>query len=102
MKYQPGYPERLGSAPDARQWAHTFFHSYNHEHHHSALGLLTPAVVHYGQAPRVLAERQRVLAAAYAAHRERCVKGPPTPSALPREVWINRPQPVLELLGVAH
>ena len=102
MKYRPDYPERFGSSPDARRWAQAFFNWYNNEHHHSALGLLTPAVVHSGQAPAVLAERQRVLTAAYAAHPERFVKGPPTPSALPKEVWINRPQPVLELPGVAH
>jgi putative transposase len=102
MKYRPDYPSRFGSAPHARQWAHTFFTWYNRAHHHTALGLLTPEVVHYGQAPAVLAQRQRVLAAAFAAHPERFVKGPPTPLAVPKEVWINRPQPVLELPGVAH
>ncbi len=59
IKYRPDYPERFGSAPDARQWAEGFFTWYNHEHHHSALGLLTPAVVHYGQAAAVLGQRQR-------------------------------------------
>ncbi len=97
MKYRPDYPARFGSAPDARQWAQGFFHWYNHEHHHSALGLLTPAIVHYGQAPKVLAERHCVLQAAYAAHPERFVKGPPLAGTLPAAVWINRPQPVLEL-----
>ena len=97
MKYRPGYPDRFGSAVDARQWAQGFFTWYNYDHHHSALGLLTPAVVHYGQAPTVLAKRQTVLQAAYAAHPERFVKGPPVPAGLPQEVWINRPQPVLEL-----
>ncbi len=58
--------------------------------------------MHSGQALAVLAERQRVLAAAYAAHPERFVKGPPTPRGLPKAVWINRPQPVLELREVAH
>ncbi len=101
LKYRPAYPARFGSAPDARHWAQAFFHWYNHEHHHSALGLLTPAVVHSGQASEVLGARQQVLAAAYAAHPERFVKGPPHPSALPKEVWINRPQPVLELPEVA-
>ncbi len=101
LKYRPDYPERFGSSPDARHWAQAFFRWYNQEHHHSALGLLTPEVVHYGQAPAVLAERQRVLARAYAAHPERFVKGPPTPPVLPKEVWINRPQPLLEVTGVA-
>jgi putative transposase len=103
LKYRPDYPERFGSAPDARQWAEGFFTWYNHEHHHSALGLLTPAVVHYGQAAAVLAQRQAVLQAAYATHPERFVKGPPVPAGLPTEVWINRPQPILELQPlIAH
>lgn len=102
LKYRPDYPVRFGSAPDARQWARRFFSWYNNDHHHSGLGLLTPAVVHYGQASTVLAERQCVLTAAYATHPERFVKGPPLPPTLPREVWINRPQPILELPGVTH
>ena len=97
MKYRPGYPEFFGSLVDARAWAQPFFQWYNHEHKHSALGLLPPAVVHYGQAPTVLRARQQVLHQAYAAHPERFVKGPPTLATLPQEVWINRPQPVLDL-----
>ena len=97
MKYRPDYPEFFGSLVDARAWAQPFFQWYNHEHKHSALGLLPPAVVHYGQAPTVLRARQQVLYQAYAAHPERFVKGPPTLATLPQEVWINRPQPVLDL-----
>ena len=67
---------------DARSWARGFFGWYNHEHHHVALGLLTPEVVHYGEAPAVLAEGQRVLATADAAHPERFVRGPVTPRTL--------------------
>lgn len=97
MKYRPDYPEFFGSLVDARAWAQPFFQWYNHEHKHSALGLLPPAVVHYGQAPTVLRARQQVLHQAYVAHPERFVKGPPTLATLPQEVWINRPQPVLDL-----
>ena len=39
----------------------------------------------------VLAARQTVLTAAYAAHPERFVGQPPRPLALPSEVWINPP-----------
>jgi putative transposase len=93
MKYRPGYPDRFGSIQDARAWARTFFHWYNHEHYHSGLGLLTPATVHYGQAQVVLDQRQQVLAAAYAAHPERFVRGVPKLPSLPTEVWINKPSP---------
>ena len=91
MKYRPDYPDRFGSIQDARAWARPFFHWYNHEHHHSGLGLLTPATVHYGQAQAVIDQRQQVLQAAHAAHPERFVRGEPKPPSLPTEVWINAP-----------
>ena len=52
---------------------------------------LTPAAVHYGRAATVLAVRHRTRLAAYAAHPERFVQGPPRPETLPTAVWINRP-----------
>jgi putative transposase len=92
MKYRPGYPDRFGPVEDARAWARDFFHWYNHEHHHTGLGLLTPAMVHHGLADTVLAHRQQVLQVAYGAHPERFVRGMPTPPELPQEVWINQPK----------
>jgi putative transposase len=91
LKYRPGFPDRFGSIEDARAFCQTFFRWYNHEHHHSGLGLMTPAVVHLGQANELLLKRQIVLDAAYQAHPERFVRKPPTPPALPTAVWINRP-----------
>jgi len=64
---------------------------YNEQHRHSGLGLLTPATVHFGHAPSVLAQRQAVLDAAYLAHPDRFVRRPPKPLPLPSEVWINKP-----------
>jgi putative transposase len=92
MKYRPDYPDRFGAIQDARSWARSFFYWYNHEHHHTALGLMTPVVVHYGQAEAVIEWRRQVLQAAYAAHPERFVHGEPKPPSLPQEVWINKPQ----------
>ena len=92
MKYRPDYPGRFGCPEDVRGWARGFFGWYNFEHHHTGLGLMTPATVHYGQAPRVQAERQRVLEAAFAAHPERFVRGRPTAPTLPEAVWINKPK----------
>ena len=98
LKYRPEFPDRFASVQDARGFCHQFFTWYNTEHHHAGLGLLTPAVVHYGDAEVVLADRQSVLTAAYTAHPERFVRQPPTPPALPAAVWINAPGPaVLEL-----
>jgi putative transposase len=93
VKYHPTFPQHFGSLLDARAWGQPFFHWYNYEHHHTGLGLLTPATVHFGQAQAFFLERQRVLQLAYAAHPERFVKGLPKPPALPSAVWINPPQP---------
>lgn len=92
MKYRPDYPDRFGSQADARLWAQNFFPWYNDEHYHTALGLLTPADVHYGRAATVIAARQRVLQQAYEQHPDRFVKGVPVHPALPTAVWINPPQ----------
>jgi putative transposase len=93
LKYRPDYPDRFGSLQAARQWAQGFFPWYNDDLRHSALALMTPAMVHYGQVEAVQAHRQHVLQAAYAAHPERFVKGAPVLPELPTEVWINKPQP---------
>jgi len=92
MKYRPDYPDRFESLDHARSWARVFFTWYNQEHHHSGLGLMTPAVVHYKQADEVRAKRQHVLDEAYAAHPERFVKGRPLAPKAPDQVWINPPQ----------
>lgn len=92
MKYRPDYPDRFGSQLEAREWSHNFFRWYNFEHHHTALGLLTPAVVHFGRAAEVLQQRQIVLQYAYDRHPERFVRGLPRPAALPEAVWINPPK----------
>lgn len=92
MKYRPDFPGRFtGGMPQALAWCRAFFPWYNDEHRHEALGLLTPADVHFGRAPAVLAARQRVLDAVYAAHPERFVGGRPTAGQPPKQVWINMP-----------
>jgi putative transposase len=96
LKYHPGYPDRFGSLQDARAWARPFFDWYNEHHYHSALNLLTPASVHYGQADAIRQQRQAVMNAAYAAHPERFSRGLPLIAAPPKEVWINPPsKPIL-------
>jgi putative transposase len=92
LKYWPGFPDRFDSPQHGREVHRTFFPWYNHEHHHSALRYLTPAVVHHGRAEQVLAERHRVLTAAYLERPERFVNGPPRLERLPKAVWINPPE----------
>ena len=91
LKYRPAFPERFGSLEHARALSTDLFRWYNEEHHHAALGLLTPADVHFGRAAAKTAERARVLAAAYARHPERFVGGVPQAPRVPTAVWINPP-----------
>ncbi len=91
LKYRPEFPSSFGCIEDSRLHLRTFFGWYNDEHHHSGLGLLTPADVHFGRTAEVLAHRQTVLTAAWQANPERFVRRPPTPLQPPEKVWINPP-----------
>jgi len=91
FKYRPEFPSRFGSIQDARVICHDLFGWYNDAHHHSGLRYLTPADVHYGRAPTILAGRHQTRLTAYAAHPERFVQGPPRLETLPEAVWINAP-----------
>jgi putative transposase len=91
VKYRPEFPDRFGSLEHARAVCHTLFTWYNDAHHHSGLSYLTPADVHYGRAATILDVRHRTRLAAYAAHPERFVQGPPRLETLPHAVWINPP-----------
>jgi putative transposase len=93
VKYHPTFPGTFGSASDAYDFCGPYFLWCNEEHHHTGLALLTPATVHYGRTAAVLAERQAALDAAYAAHPERFVHGPPKAPEPPSVVWINPPPP---------
>ena len=94
LKYRPEFPDRFGCIQDSRAFCLEFFQWYNEQHRHSGIGLLTPAMVHFGEAQKVLAHRQVVLDAAYQAHPDRFVGQPPKPLPLPSEVWINKPVPL--------
>ncbi len=91
LKYQPGYPKRFADKAHAHGHCRTFFPWYNTEHRHGGICMLTPEAVHYGRADLLLAERRRVLEAAYQAHPERFPRGCPIVRPLPAAVYINRP-----------
>ncbi len=94
MKYRPEFPERFGCLQDTGGFCGEFFHWYNHEHHHSGLGYLTPFAVHFGQAHEQREQRALVLRRAYERNPGRFVRGLPQPLALPEQVWINKPNEV--------
>ena len=91
VKYHPGLPGRFPDLPTAIAFCRTFFPWYNAEHRHGGIAMLTPDDVHHGRAQAVLAERQRILEAAWADRPERFVRGIPKPSPLPEADWINPP-----------
>ena len=91
FKYRPEFPDRFGSIEHARHIGHHLFTWYNDAHHHSGLTYLTPADVHQGRAATRLEVRHHTRLAAYDAHPERFVQGPPRLETLPHAVWINPP-----------
>ena len=91
FKYRPEFPARFGSIEHARSVSHELFTWYNDAHHHSGLTYLTPTDVHHGRAPTRLAVRHHTHLAAYDAHPERFVQGPPRLEILLHAVWINPP-----------
>src|SRR5690606_32194592 len=72
--------QQLGSCGVIRTWSTP---------HHDGLALFTPGQVFRGEVFEVAAVRQQALDAAYAAHPERFVKGPPTVALPPAQVLIN-------------
>jgi putative transposase len=91
LKYHHEFPDRFGSFEDALDFLGPFFGWYNEEHRHSGIAMLTPAMVHRGDADRVLAARHAVMQAAYCAKPERFIRGLPKRAILPSAVWINPP-----------
>ncbi len=92
MKYQPDFPEKFGSQPDARAHCRAFIDWYNNDHHHSGIAMLTPAQLHDGRGAEVLAARGLTMLAAYTANPKRFINGKPTASKVPAAAWINPPQ----------
>ena len=92
LKYSPSFPERFGSIQDARTFCQGFFSWYNSVHKHTGIGLMTPEQVHYGQAKKIQAQREAVLANAFKEHEKRFKGKMPKPFPLPEAAWINKPE----------
>lgn len=92
LKYSPVFPERFASLGDTRAFMNEFVDGYNHFHHHTGLGLHTPADVHYGLAEGKAAHRRNTLTAARNANPSRFSSNrQPKILNLPEAAWINRP-----------
>jgi putative transposase len=96
LKYQPTFPAQFGCIQDARLFLQGFFDWYNNHHYHSSLELMTPSVVHHGQAASCNELRQKVLVEACDKNPERFVRGHARQLKLPTAVWINKPKTAAE------
>ncbi|MFT5130104.1 MAG: putative transposase [Rhodothermales bacterium] len=92
MKYRPSFPDFFDDQQTGRTHCRDFFQWYNNDHKHSSIAFLSPADVHFGRAPELLAVRQAALDAAYARTPWRFPAGPPKVPDLPGTVWINPPE----------
>jgi transposase InsO family protein len=71
-KYRPGFPVRgFESLQEARLWAASFVHWYNHEHRHSGLRYVAPAQRHVGDDHAILAARHELYVQARDRHPQR-------------------------------
>jgi len=95
LKHHLDYPGRFADVTHAEHYCGDFFPWYNHEHHHSALGLMTPYDIHSGRALEKWMRRAKALEAAYFAHPERFPHGMPTPPPLPIAAYINKPKEII-------
>ncbi len=91
MKYRPDWPGAFDTIEDAFEHCESFVDWYNFEHHHTGIGLLTPADRHAGRGQAVESARQSTLDEAFEAHPERFTYGRPRPPSQPSRVWINPP-----------
>jgi transposase InsO family protein len=90
-KYTPGYPPNgFETIEQARAWVLQFVTWYNGEHLHSALAFVTPQQRHTGADQALLAQRQRLYAAAKQRHPLRWKRHIRAWSA-PPYVWLNPP-----------
>jgi putative transposase len=93
VKYHRDYPNRFDGFEHAKTYCREFFAWYNHEHRHSGIAMLAPAIVHAGEAAPIIEIRQDALDTGFAAHPERFVHGPPVATKLPAAVYLNKPEP---------
>lgn len=71
-KYRPEFPTKgFSGLQEARLWASSFVHWYNHAHRHSGIRYVSPAQRHAGEDRDILARRHTVYLKAKAANPRR-------------------------------
>ncbi len=92
-KYAPDFPRCFAGIEHGRAVIGPFFEHYNHHHRHTGIGLMTPAAVHRGDAPRITAARTITLSNAFERNPLRFKGRVPQPPRVPKVVYINPPRP---------
>jgi len=89
LKYAPSYPRGgFSDLNDARAWVSRFAAWYNHEHLHSAIGLVTPDDRHHGRDTALLAKRRETYVLAQQLNPRRWTRAPRAWSS-PATVTLN-------------
>lgn len=89
MKYQPDYPGKFANVARCLRWCDSYFDWYNFSHHHSGLNGYTPAQVFSGEYRIIAEQKQSALDKRYELNPERFVKGKPSVTLPPSQVFIN-------------
>ena len=90
FKYCPQFPGEFGSLEEVKSFFREFADFYNKDHYHSGIAYLTPEIVHTGRSEEVLAKRQAIKDASFAANPARYRHIRPKVERLRKEVYINR------------
>lgn len=97
LKYCPEYPTKgFASVDAARAWVARFVAWYNEQHHHSAIGFVTPAQRHAGEDLAILARRRELYVRAYRRRPMRWSRQP-RPWRRPEVVTLNPEDPIRSL-----
>ena len=89
-QYAPAFPACCAGIDHVRDVITAFF-EHDHHHRHTGIGLMPPAAVHHGQAPRITAQRGITLKAAFERYPHRFKRRLPQPPRVPNKVCINPP-----------
>lgn len=91
LKYRPDYPDRFDTIYEADQYLNKFYNWYNSEHYHSAIEMLTPEDVHYGNQVQTISKRTTILEKVKSKYPERFLGNKKKTSIFEGPVYINKP-----------
>lgn len=76
IKYFRDYPGQFENPSAGREYFGKYFNDYNDEFRHSGIQFLNPSERHFGQEPKILTERNRIVQVFYNENQHRYSSGP--------------------------